>query len=148
MFKALIKPSCSILLYPLSSEIESEKPPLCDLVCLVLLGLPIGCPFLALDISGGIVVKAILLIILVSFLDMDVGLRSSPSFPLAAPDIDFLVDEVAEFVLLLAPRCLFLMTSVFKLKGRTTPCNFKNNPHALHKGWPCGFLLHKGVVLV
>ncbi len=32
------------------------------------------------------------------------------------------------------PRFLFLMTSVFKLKGRTTPCNFKKSPHALHKG--------------
>lgn len=32
------------------------------------------------------------------------------------------------------PRFLFLMTSVFKLNGRTTPCNFKNKPHALHNG--------------
>lgn len=32
------------------------------------------------------------------------------------------------------PRFLFLMTSVFRLNGRTTPCNFKNKPQALHSG--------------
>lgn len=31
-------------------------------------------------------------------------------------------------------RLRFLITSVFKLSGRTTPCNFRKRPHALHKG--------------
>lgn len=46
------------------------------------------------------------------------------------------------------PRLRFLMTSVFKLNGRTTPCNFKNRPQALHSGWPSGFLRQRGVVWV
>lgn len=46
------------------------------------------------------------------------------------------------------PLFLFLMTSVFKLRGRTTPCNLRNKPHALHSGWPSGFRLHNGVVWV
>jgi hypothetical protein len=46
------------------------------------------------------------------------------------------------------PRFLFLMTSVFNDRGLTTPCNFRNRPHALHKGWPSGFRLHNGVVWV
>lgn len=44
------------------------------------------------------------------------------------------------------PRFLFFMTSVFRLKGRTTPWSFKNKPHALHSGWPSGLRRHKGVV--
>jgi hypothetical protein len=32
------------------------------------------------------------------------------------------------------PLFLFLMTSVFKLRGRTTPCSFRNRPQALHSG--------------
>jgi hypothetical protein len=32
------------------------------------------------------------------------------------------------------PLFLFLMTSVFKLNGLTTPWSFKNKPHALHNG--------------
>lgn len=46
------------------------------------------------------------------------------------------------------PRFRFLMTSVFKLRGRTTPWSFRNRPHALHRGWPSGFRRHKGVVWV
>jgi hypothetical protein len=42
----------------------------------------------------------------------------------------------------------FLITSVFKLRGLTTPCNFKNRPQALHNGWPDGSRLHSGVVVV
>jgi hypothetical protein len=45
-------------------------------------------------------------------------------------------------------RFLFRITSVFKLSGLTTPCNFRNNPHALQRGFPSGFLLHNGVVVV
>jgi hypothetical protein len=44
------------------------------------------------------------------------------------------------------PRLRFLMTSVFKDSGRTTPCSFKNRPHALQSGWPSGLRRHKGVV--
>lgn len=46
------------------------------------------------------------------------------------------------------PRFRFLITSVFKLNGRTTPCNFRNRPQALHSGWPSGFRLQRGVVCV
>ena len=46
------------------------------------------------------------------------------------------------------PRLRFLMTSVFNESGRTTPCNFKNKPHALHRGCPSGLRRHKGVVWV
>jgi len=46
------------------------------------------------------------------------------------------------------PRLRFLMTSVLSDRGRTTPCNLRNNPHALHRGWPSGFLRHRGVFVV
>jgi len=32
------------------------------------------------------------------------------------------------------PRLRFLMTSVFRLSGLTTPCSFKNKPQALQRG--------------
>ena len=32
------------------------------------------------------------------------------------------------------PRLRFLITSVFKLNGLTTPCNLRNRPQALHSG--------------
>lgn len=32
------------------------------------------------------------------------------------------------------PRLRFLMTSVFRDKGRTTPWSLRNRPHALHSG--------------
>lgn len=50
--------------------------------------------------------------------------------------------------LLPEPRLRFLMTSVFRLKGLTTPCNFRNRPQALQRGWPSGFRRHSGVVWV
>lgn len=61
-----------------------------------------------------------------------------------------LLAEGVEVDALLLPlfRFLFLITSVFKLSGRTTPCNFRNKPHALQSGLPSGFLRHKGVVVV
>lgn len=46
------------------------------------------------------------------------------------------------------PRFRFLMTSVFKESGRTTPCSFRNSPQALHSGWPSGLRRHNGVVWV
>jgi len=46
------------------------------------------------------------------------------------------------------PLFRFFITSVFSESGRTTPCSFKNSPQALHRGWPSGFLLHRGVVWV
>lgn len=45
-------------------------------------------------------------------------------------------------------RLRFFITSVFKLSGRTTPCNFKNKPQALHSGCPSGFRRQRGVVVV
>ena len=67
----------------------------------------------------------------------------------AAPDPAFFFDLV--FVpptgrVEPVPRFLFLMTSVFKLKGRTTPWSFKNKPHALQSGWPSGLRRQSGVV--
>lgn len=44
------------------------------------------------------------------------------------------------------PRFRFLITSVFKLSGRTTPCSFKNRPQALQSGCPSGFRRQSGVV--
>ena len=58
-------------------------------------------------------------------------------------DLD--VPTGAEFPL---PRLRFLISSVFKLKGRTTPCSFKNKPHALQSGWPSGLRRQSGVVCV
>ena len=46
------------------------------------------------------------------------------------------------------PRLRFLITSVFKLRGRTTPCSFKNRPQALHSGLPSGLRRQSGVVVV
>jgi hypothetical protein len=46
------------------------------------------------------------------------------------------------------PRFRFLMTSVFKLRGRTTPWSLRNRPHALHRGWPSGLRRQSGVVWV
>lgn len=46
------------------------------------------------------------------------------------------------------PRFRFLITSVFKERGRTTPWSFKKRPQALQRGWPSGFRLQSGVVWV
>ena len=46
------------------------------------------------------------------------------------------------------PRLRFLITSVFKLNGRTTPWSFRKSPHALQSGCPSGLRRHKGVVCV
>ena len=45
-------------------------------------------------------------------------------------------------------RFLFLITSVLSDSGRTTPCNLRNRPHALHKGWPSGSRRQRGVLVV
>lgn len=46
------------------------------------------------------------------------------------------------------PRFRFLMTSVFRLRGRTTPWSLRKRPQALHSGWPSGFRRQSGVVWV
>jgi hypothetical protein len=87
-----------------------------------------------------------------------------PPLALAAADIErveFLRDAALEPEIFLdlvlvpptgmlepEPRFLFLMTSVFRLSGRTTPCSLRKRPQALHRGWPSGFRLHRGVVWV
>lgn len=43
---------------------------------------------------------------------------------------------------------LDLIVSVFNEIGLGRPCNFKNNPQALHKTWPVSSLLQSGVVWV
>lgn len=65
---------------------------------------------------------------------------------LLTPDVDFAL--TLEGWVAPLDRLRFLMTSVFKLSGRTTPWSFKNNPQALQRGWPSGFLLQRGVVVV
>lgn len=60
----------------------------------------------------------------------------------------FLARELPIAPVLAAPRFRFLITSVLRLSGRTTPCSFRNNPQALHKGCPSGFRRHRGVVCV
>lgn len=54
--------------------------------------------------------------------------------------------EPTELKALPLPRLRFLMTSVLRDRGRTTPCSFKNKPQALHSGWPSGLRLQRGVV--
>lgn len=46
------------------------------------------------------------------------------------------------------PLLRFFMTSVFKERGRTTPCSFRNRPQALQRGWPSGLRRQSGVVWV
>jgi hypothetical protein len=46
------------------------------------------------------------------------------------------------------PRLRFLMTSVFKLRGRTTPWSLRNRPQALQRGCPSGLRRQSGVVVV
>lgn len=46
------------------------------------------------------------------------------------------------------PRFRFLMTSVLRLSGLTTPWSFKNRPQALQSGWPSGLRRQRGVVWV
>ena len=48
----------------------------------------------------------------------------------------------------LEPRLRFLMISVLRDNGRTTPCNFKKSPHALQSGLPSALRRHSGVVWV
>jgi hypothetical protein len=49
----------------------------------------------------------------------------------------------AEFPL---PRFRFLITSVLRESGRTTPCSFRNSPQALQSGCPSGLRRQSGVV--
>ena len=46
------------------------------------------------------------------------------------------------------PRLRFLITSVFRDNGRTTPCSLRKSPQALHNGCPSGLRRHSGVVCV
>lgn len=80
-----------------------------------------------------------------------VDLGDSESAPLALPEVGVVAEDCAaiEFLrdvlffdllepptgtLFPLPRLRFLMTSVLSDSGRTTPCNFKNRPHALQSG--------------
>jgi hypothetical protein len=46
------------------------------------------------------------------------------------------------------PRLRFLMTSVFRLRGLTTPWSLRNRPQALQRGCPSGLRRQRGVVVV
>ncbi len=46
------------------------------------------------------------------------------------------------------PRLRFLMTSVLRERGRTTPWSLRKRPQALQRGWPSGLRRHSGVVWV
>jgi hypothetical protein len=47
-----------------------------------------------------------------------------------------------------APRLRFLITSVLRERGRTTPWSLRKRPQALQSGWPSGLRRHRGVVWV
>lgn len=81
----------------------------------------------------------------------EVDLGDSESPPLALPEFGVVAVDCAaiEFLrevlffdrleeptgtLLPLPRLRFLITSVLSDNGRTTPCSFKNRPHALQSG--------------
>ena len=59
---------------------------------------------------------------------------------------DFFEREAPTARVLALLRLRFLITSVLSDNGRTTPCNFRNKPQALQRGWPSGLRRHKGVV--
>ena len=59
-----------------------------------------------------------------------------------------LVDVPPMLTVVPLPRFLFLITSVFRDSGLTTPCSFKKRPQALHRGCPSGFRRQSGVVWV
>ena len=61
---------------------------------------------------------------------------------------DFFDREVPTARVLALLRLRFLITSVLRDKGRTTPCSLRNSPQALHNGWPSGLRRHRGVVCV
>jgi hypothetical protein len=46
------------------------------------------------------------------------------------------------------PLLRFLITSVLRLRGLTTPCSLRNRPHALQSGCPSGLRRQSGVVCV
>lgn len=46
------------------------------------------------------------------------------------------------------PRLRFLITSVFRDSGRTTPWSLRKRPHALQRGFPSGLRRQRGVVCV
>lgn len=50
--------------------------------------------------------------------------------------------------LLPPPRLRFLMTSVLRARGRTTPWSLRNRPQALHRNWPSALRRQRGVVCV
>lgn len=113
------------------------------------LSIPLVLPARAAD--GGVTACwGVELLTLIVLLEALLDLLLLPPLPLALAAIErleFLRDAAVEpeFFLDLVlvpptgildpePRFLFLMTSVFKLNGRTTPCSFRKRPQALHKG--------------
>ena len=46
------------------------------------------------------------------------------------------------------PRLRFLITSVLRDRGRTTPWSLRKRPQALQRGWPSGLRRQRGVVCV
>jgi hypothetical protein len=94
---------------------------------------------LPLVAAGGVVTCVVVLLLFAADDDMarDEFLRDAAAE--LAPDVPaaFFLDLVLvppTGRLAPEPRLRFLITSVFKLSGRTTPCSFKNKPQALHKG--------------
>lgn len=57
-------------------------------------------------------------------------------------------EDTPTAMLLALLRLRFLITSVLRESGRTTPCSFRNKPHALHRGCPSGLRRQRGVVCV
>ena len=124
----------------LPAVLPPEPPPLA--------GLSPSFTLPALVIEGGVVACVAVVDVdkaSVEFL-RDAGPDVVPDAPLAVFLDRVLVPPIGR--LAPDPRLRFLMTSVFKLSGRTTPCSFRNRPQALHRGCPSGLRRQRGVVCV
>ena len=95
--------------------------------------------------------------------DPEADLGDSPSLLEPLPEVGVVTTACATEFLRLAPffervlptgaevplpRLRFLITSVLRLSGRTTPWSLRNKPQALQSGWPSGLRRHSGVVWV
>lgn len=109
-------------------------------------GLSSSCMLPVRRFEGGVVTGWCAAILVELLVDLDLLLLPAVLFEIDSVEFlrDAAVEPVAVFFervlvpptgrLAPDPRFLFLITSVFKLRGRTTPCSFKNRPQALQRG--------------
>lgn len=98
-----------------------------------------------LRVAGGDTLLLLLLLLLLTRLPV-LWLLELLAATVAIDKVEFFREAMADpvaFFLDLAPPpdplgpeplFLFLMTSVFRLRGRTTPCSLRKRPQALHRG--------------